>query len=345
MFRISWFRYFLNFGEQLAYGGGIPSKLAKNKLYYLLVPFFVISEFLYTLIFLYKNDTKLIHAHWLIPQGIIAIIAKSIFRSQAPVLVTLHGADLYTSTNNIASRIKSFFLGKADCITVVSNAMKQDVLALCPHSTVMVAPMGVDLDLFKMDKQVRRRSFEILFVGRLVEKKGVNYLLDAFSTLHENFPDLTLRIIGDGTLRNTLEIQADRLGIRELITFEGALSSKHVSSAFARATLCVVPSITAESGDREGLGLVPIEAMASGCPVIASDYNAVKDIIVDGVNGYIFKQKDVTELKAAISLLLTDPVLRDELSKNALKTAHAVFSWEICSEKYREIYHSLIDAS
>lgn len=341
-FNIIWFRYFLNFGERLAYEGGIPSKLTKNRLYYLLVPFFVAAELIYTVTFLRKHNTKLIHAHWLIPQGIVAILAKKILRNRVPLLVTLHGADLYTSTNSIVTSIKSAVLRESDYITVVSNAMKKDVLTLCPGAQVAVAPMGVDFGLFHADSNTVRRDFEILFVGRLVEKKGVTYLIEAISGLQEQFPQITLRIIGDGPQRYKLETQAEKSGIGSRVTFDGALSSQQVSSAFARATLCVVPSITAESGDREGLGLVTIEAMASCCPVIASDYNAVKDIIVDGVNGCIFKQKDVTALNASISILLTDPRLRDKLSKNALETARENFSWDVCSERYIKIYSSLI---
>ena len=340
---VIWFRYFFNYGERLAYEGGIPSKLAQNKLYYLLVPCFVLSEFLYTLSFLRNNTAKLIHAHWLVPQGLIAILAKMVLRVKTPVLITLHGADLYTSTNSLASRIKSFILAQADCITVVSNAMKQDVLALCPESSVIIAPMGVDFDLFGTNTPSTRRNFELLFVGRLVEKKGVKYLIEAFSILRRDFPDLTLRIIGDGTLRNTLETQVETLRIGEVVKFEGALSSKQVSSAFARATLCVIPSITAASGDREGLGLVTIEAMASGCPVVASDYAAVQDIIEDGVNGLIARQKDIAEISDKISLLLSHPTWREELANTARKTSYESFSWEVCSEKYRKIYHALIE--
>jgi glycosyltransferase involved in cell wall biosynthesis len=163
--------------------------------------------------------------------------------------------------------------------------------------------MGTDLrNLFTPPPaSATRDTRHLVFVGRLVEKKGVRYLLDALASLADAYPDLRLTIAGDGPLRRELERRAVDLGIAERVAFLGGVAQASLPELYRRATLAVFPFVVAADGDQEGFGLVIIEAMGCGCPVIANDLAAVHQSIDAGVTGVLAPPGDVAALAAAIA--------------------------------------------
>jgi glycosyltransferase involved in cell wall biosynthesis len=145
-----------------------------------------------------------------------------------------------------------------------------------------VIPMGVDFDgRFSLDPQAERIAGQILFVGRLVEKKGVKYLIQALPSIRQRVPSAHLVIVGSGPELPELTALVSGLGLQDCVEFRGALSQDALPEFYRRAAVFVAPFVDAASGDREGLGLVSIEAIACGCPVVVGDVPVVADIFLD----------------------------------------------------------------
>lgn len=297
--------------ETLCYPGAIVPRIKEKKIRALLVPFLFICLY-FNLIRLSKGFDK-IHAHWLIPQGIVQSFINKKY------IVTGHGGDVVSLNKGILKKLKIRCLKRAEKITVVSEALKSKVKELYPAADVSVISMGCDTS--KFGKQYHEENYfnqegkkVILFVGRLAEKKGVTYLIDAMKDIEGK-----LVIIGDGPLRETLEKQARKYG--DKIEFWGSKSHQELREIYASADVFVAPSITAKDGDKEGLGLVLLEAMASGLPVVGSDSGGIPEIVKDGYNGFLVEEKNIEELSDRINGLLDSDELRKKISTNGLKVA------------------------
>jgi glycosyltransferase involved in cell wall biosynthesis len=171
-----------------------------------------------------------------------------------------------------------------------------------------VIPMGADLqNRFVPDAAVPRSRNELLFVGRLVEKKGLSHLLDAMPRVLRSHPHARLTIAGFGPLRGELENQARRLGIDGQVSFPGAVPQAELPSLYRRAAMVVAPFVRAASGDQEGLPVVLMEAIGCGCPIVASDIPGVRDLAGEDNEDTLGPPGDVPALAAAITRLLDDP--------------------------------------
>ena len=171
--------------------------------------------------------------------------------------------------------------------------------------------MGVDLRRFSFHERVPQpgEPVRILTVGRLVEKKGLEYAIRAVAGARERYPDLLYDIVGEGPLRASLEALIGELGVGEVVTLHGAKSGERVRELMAQAHLFVMPSVTASDGDMEGQGLALQEAQASGLPVLATDHNGFSDSIVPGRSGVLVPERDATQLAARLVYLLERPGL------------------------------------
>jgi glycosyltransferase involved in cell wall biosynthesis len=338
------FRYFFVSQERLAYEGGMLTKIQRYPWLLLILPFFLLSLLHNTCRISRKYKITLIHAHWVIPQGFVAMLFR-IFRPGIPLVLTSHGGDVYGLNGWFLNYLKRTVYGKSDVITVVSNAMASDLRAFLVAADIRLAPMGVDLRerfIAKMPLESRR---DVVFVGRLVEKKGVSVLLDAFAQLKPAYPELRLTIVGDGPARASLERQALKLGIEGAVEFIGAVSNTEVPGVLNQYGIAVVPSVIAASGDQEGLGLVAIEAMGCGCALLAADLPALRDIVDHGRNGLLFEVGNANALAASLQRLLDNEELRIRLASAGRAGVLQKFDWEQAAGKYRNIFADLIQHS
>jgi glycosyltransferase involved in cell wall biosynthesis len=273
------YRYAPGRFECLAYDGGIVPKLRRNRWLRLLVPLFLAGQVLGTWRAIRRLRPDVIHAHWLIPQGVAALLALSLSRRRTPLVVTAHGADLFTFARGPLRRVLGWVVRRASAITVVGRHMVPVVRALpgCADAAVATIPMGTDVDaLFVPDPGVARARGALLFVGRLVEKKGVDDLLHALRLARDQGAAATLTVVGNGPLRAQLERLAAELGLQEHVRFLGAVPQVELPALYRRAAAFVAPFRVARDDDQEGLGLVMVEALACGCPVISTRVPAIE---------------------------------------------------------------------
>lgn len=335
------FPYFFNRWETLAnQGGGILNRLKTNRLNYLLLPFFLMGQFAALAGLLRKNEYDLIHAHWIIPQGLLAVFLRGILRCKAAIVCTSHGGDLFALQGKLLQCLKARVISSADALTLVSHAMQTaKPLLKADAGKFHVIPMGVDLrHAFTPDTHVRRGEHELLFVGRIVEKKGLHILLKAMPEVLNAFPDCHLTVAGAGPLEQEVKRQAHKAGLSRKITFLGMLAQAELPALYRRAALAVFPFVVAKSGDQEGLGLVVVEAMGCGCPVIASDLATVRDTVEHGVTGMLVPPGSPDALAAAIIESLKNPDKREEMASNARNNVVGKFDWQTIAGKYSELY-------
>lgn len=342
------FRYWVVHWQGIAYQGGIVARLRQNPVRLFQLPLFLFSETLAVARLLKTWRPDLIHAHWLIPQGTVAVLARWLTRCEAPLLCTSHGGDLFSLRAAPFRWLKRKVIRAATGVTVVSRAMATEVANLAGDVRVDVIPMGTDLSHLFVPAPARVSGGDaqrIVFVGRLVQKKGVSVLLNALKILRQRFPSASLTIAGDGPLRHSLEREAASLGLRECVSFLGTIPHKDMAALYHGAALAVFPFVVASDGDQEGLGLVMVEAMGCGCPVIASDLPAVRDVVADGQTGLLVPAGDVNALAEAVGDMLSN---REETQLMALRAREQVlgrFDWDMIANAYGARYFEMTNGT
>lgn len=343
--RIYRFQYFFPSSlQRLCYNGGIMPNLQKSILAKIQVPFFVAAEFLSMGNILRKEKAKIVHAHWIIPQGFVAAALKKLLPFK--LVTTVHAGDVFPLKSSFLRWFGRFALENSDYCTVNSRFTKNSVLGITQKiKKIEIVPMGVDLKQFcssKRSRQLRRKLGHncqiILAVGRLAEKKGFIHLINAMPEVLHKFPCAKLVIAGSGPERPILEQSIKRLNLRTNVILAGEIPNSGLPAYYASSDIFVLPSVVAKSGDTEGLGVVLLEAIASGTPVIGSDVGGIPDIINHGETGLLVSQKSEKSLADAIIRLLSDEKLRKTLSANALRLVRDRYSWDKVSAKFTKIY-------
>lgn len=318
--KISRFHYLWPATEDLA-DGSIMDNLKKGFYQKLQLPF-MIASFSYRFLFrvlIWKP--AVIHAHWIIPGGLIAKLAPWI-----PRVITTHGGDVYALNSNPLFALKKSII-KNSAVTTVNLEMRDQLISKGLVSDAAVIPMGVKITNLNATK----KPLQVIFVGRLVEKKGLEYLLQAIAGI-----DCNLKIIGDGPLRESLQASAPANA-----EFLGQQPKNIVMQTIAESELMVIPSVVAKSGDREGLPVTLMEAAANKTAVIATDMSGINDVIIDGESGLLVAEKDVQGLKDAIQKVLRDKKLRTKLAEK-LHSKAKDFDIEVVSQKYLEVIQGVI---
>lgn len=344
--RIHRFRYFLAPFERLAGGQGVVPKMRRNKLYCLLLPFFLCAQFFSLLLLAAKIRPDVIHAHWLVPQGFWAVVVKKLFK--IPVIITVHGADVFSLRNPALIVVKKWIVNNADCIVTVSSALA-DVLRTDTQSQRLpdIIPMGVDALLFSPDNRnvAIREQYDIhgpflLFVGRLTEKKGVRYLVDAMPLITNNFPKAKLLIVGHGELEQELRELVESRGLEEVVLFAGGIVNALLPSYYATADIFIGPSVQVKGGDTEGFGLTFVEAAMSGCLVVGTRVGGIEDIIQDGETGYLVPPADANAIAAIVVEVIGALDQHGNMRVKARNVAVGQFDWNLITAKYKDAYLS-----
>jgi len=281
-----------------------------------------------------KNPPDLIHAHWVLPNGFIgARLSKTL---GVPLVVSLHGSDMYLARKKkIFASFARWVLKRANAVTACSPDLQEQAIQLS-NRDVTLTEYGVDVNLFSPGGE--RRQGTVLAVGRLVHKKGFVELLHAFSQIFKYYKNNTIEIVGDGPLMQPLREKAAQLGVAERVTLSGAAQHSDLPSFYRRAEIVAVPSITDLSGNRDGLPNVLLEALASGCAVIASDIPGIRNVIKDHQDGLLVRSGDIESLSGAMVELFRDPELRERLGAAARLRAANELSWDVKCKQLENVY-------
>lgn len=325
--------------ERLVNDGGIVTNLRRSPWMMLLVPCFLLSQLFSLLRLIYRQQPDVIHAHWIIPQGLIATLALLTRRRPPRLIVTSHGADLFALRGKLMSGLKRFVLRRASHVSVVSQAMRDETANLgLPANRVIVAPMGIELTRrFTPDSSVPREAHELLFVGRMVEKKGLRDLIQALPIILEKFPETTTNIVGFGPEEHACRALALNLGISNKVRFLGALPQSQLPDLYRRATALVAPFLIAQSGDQEGLGLVMVEAIGCHCPVVTTRIPAVQEVFDGNWPPFMALPQSPQSLAEQVVKLMDEPASALQWVTALREEIYQRFDYTSVANRYVEI--------
>lgn len=338
--------------ERLAYPGGIMPRLKASPLNWLLVPGLVVGQSIALRRLLQQEKFDLIHAHWVLPQGLIAATLPR--RVRPPLVATSHGGDVFTLGRGPLRGLVRYVLRRASATTVVSA----ELLAECKkilapvHSTSRIhhIPMGVDSEHFAQAAKNASRPVDmpaqgpvILFVGRLAPKKGVDILLDALAAPGVDLSMAQMVIIGDGPSRAAWQAQAKSLNLAHRVHFLGARHHQSLPAYLASADIIALPSVHTRDGDKDGLPVTLMEAAACSLVAVASELGGIPEFIEDGYNGVLVPPADSLALASALAQLLSNPALRRSYAEAALATARE-YDWSMIAARYADLFYTVLDA-
>jgi glycosyltransferase involved in cell wall biosynthesis len=305
------FQYFVpRRWQRLAYGHGMRSNMRASRIARLQPLPYLASQVAAIRAVVGERRIDVVNSHWLIPQGLSAALARGRARRFGHVL-SVHAADVYLLRRLPFGRsLARFVLGRTDRILADGTQVREALDDLVGRRTeAVIQPMGVWRERFQGDR-VPLPAFPrgyLVFCGRLTEKKGVTYLLQALPRIRERHPGLGLVVVGYGDQEGALRQEAARLGLAEAVVFLGARSHDEIGRYLRGSRVAVVPSVVDRHGETDGMPTVVVEAMASGTRVVATAVDGIPDVVRDGVNGWLCREKDPEDLADAILTALQDP--------------------------------------
>ena len=292
-----------------------------------------------------------LHAHdWLVAYA--AAVLKDL--AATPLVATIHatehgrhGGRLPGPTQRFIHRVERWLVAEAERVVTCSAYMREQV----------ARHLGADVDLLEtIANEVDVRSFAhrtppvraelwpedrplLLFAGRLEYEKGVQTLLEALPLLDATLPGAGLVVAGDGTYRSTLEDLSRSMGLERRVRFEGFVEERRLHALYAAADVAVVPSLY------EPFGLVALEAMASGTPLVVSDTGGLREIVVDEVSGLRFRPGDAAALARAVARVVLEPETSARLQREAHSALASRRSWMGAAARTAETYRRAIDTA
>lgn len=282
------------------------------------------------------------HVHWWFPGGLAVWPGSA---QGIPWVLTSHGTDLFLLDRFPAARaVAGPIFRRATEVTVISSPLVPRAERLgVGTDRITVIPMPLTESVFGSPANAQDRDpGHVLFVGRLVERKGVEFAIRALKVLTERGRDLTFSIVGDGPEREALERLTDALDLRHRVGFVGALPPQEVARWYRRAAVLVFPTVTDWKGEQEGFGMVLVEAMRAGLPIVASRSGGIPDVIRDGDTGVLVAERDVDGLAEAIEGLIGDADRRTALAAAAQRDVQARFAPASIAERFEAVYRRAV---
>ncbi|CAN5502984.1 N/A [soil metagenome] len=328
------FRYAPRRFETLAYGGNMAEQVRDTWSARFTLVGFLGAEFQAGMHAKREFHPDVVHAHWWFPNGLAAAwVAKM---SGLPLVTTLHGTDVRMARNIAVSRPAfRHVLQQSSAVTAVSRWLAAEAQSIVSIRPPVVAPMPVATELFEPGPR-SERTRRMLFVGRLTPQKGVELLVNALASIPA---DVGLDIVGDGPDRPALEARVLELGLRERVSFHGAVKQFELAAFYRRAGALVVPS------SEEGLGLVAVEAQLCETPVIAFESGGLPDVVQHDRTGYLVQERSAGALAAGIRAVLERGDRGAALGEAGRLHALATFAPESVARRYAEVYRSVVGTS
>ncbi len=317
--RIRRYRYATDDAETLAYRGTMADQVMRSWHGRRTLLRFILASRRATTRAIREFHPDVIHVHWWFPGGLA--VWPRLWRG-VPYVMTSHGTDLFLIDRvPAAARLAGpIFRGAAE-VTVISSPLVARAERLgVARSRITLVPMPIDEAVAtEAERPLRaaRMPGTLLFVGRLVERKGAAFAVEALAALVRAGRSVRLVIVGEGPEREALVAQAAGLGVGDRVELTGALSPAQVRARYDEGGIFLMPAVTDWKGEQEGFGMVIVEAMAYGLPIVASRSGGIPDIIRDGENGLLVPERDVPGLAGAVVRLLDDADLALRLATAA----------------------------
>ena len=274
--------------------------------------------------------------------GLKASLFKDLGITQAKIVVAFHGYDISCYLNIHGENIYQHLFKEVNLLQPISQHWQRKLIELgCNSAKVKVHHMGIDCHKFQYVDNQTHSSPCLLSIARLVEKKGLQYSIQAVAQLIPRYPDLQYQIVGDGILRTELEHLIESLQAADNIKLLGWKKQQEVAAIINYADLILAPSVTSHDGDCEGIPVSLMESMAKGLPVISTYHSGIPELIEDGVSGYLLPERDINQLASKIEHLIANPTLRVEMGQRGRQKVVQDYNIDLLNDRLIEILSKL----
>ena len=336
--------------QTVCYHGGALINLRENPVNFVKLPALVFFQWLAILCRIVSGRYDIIHSHWVLPQGFTGALAGWLGR--VPQVITVHGGDVFALKGGLLARFKRFSLRRSARITVNSSVTRSAVQALAPGlEQLHTIPMGVGVDApAKTDDQVRvlRQRYArnegplLVFLGRVVEEKGVEDFICAVALLRQSLPSVRALVVGEGQHRGSCEALARDLGLDTHLEFTGWVDATQVGAYLAAADVFIGPSRKAADGWVEAQGLTFLEAMVARTPVVATRSGGIVDSVEHDVTGLLVDERAPEQIADAVQRIVSEPELGERLASAAWKQVKLRFSRRASAEAFSALLSGLL---
>jgi glycosyltransferase involved in cell wall biosynthesis len=318
---------------------------------YLLAPFMFIAQFFALLKLVRREKIDIISAHWIVPNGFIAALVSKI--TGVPLVITVPGSDMYMAKKNKISWLMASFAANQAKVVASNSVRYLDEFPKIGIKLLKIKeiPYGVDTSKYKNIKLLRRvmrqkynlktNDTVLLAVGRMVEKKGTQYIIKAMPDITKKNKNVKLVLIGDGSEKEELMRLAKKLKVENNTVFLGKVDYGELSKIYAISDVYVAPSVKDSFGNLESHIVAMFEAIASGIPVVATELAVSANYVVDGKNGYRVPQKKPKALSDAINKVLKTGNL-SKMGKFSQQIAQKHLSYKSSAKEYMKIFEKLV---
>lgn len=319
------FRYCIKKYENLARDGA-PTKLQRQPLYLLAAATYILLGSVQLFWVCLRDKPDVLHVHWPFPHGLMAFPTSKLLG--IPMVFSFHGAELLMMKKfDFVKPMLKWLTKRASAVTVNSSFTRKILQDNVYDGDLSVIPYGLTIEAKEPKSRSQEDIPKLLFVGRLDERKGLRYLLDAMPEILADQP-VELRIVGKGHLEQDVKAQCNEMGLDKSVTFLGFITKEELADEYASCDVFVLPAIVDSKGDTEGLGIVMIEALAHRKPVIASNVGGISDVIKNGKTGTLIPEKNPKALAMAVLTTLNNPEQANSLAQAGLADIQARFNWQ-----------------
>jgi phosphatidyl-myo-inositol dimannoside synthase len=332
------FRYAPARWEMLTHGEGAPNKLKKKPILKVLTLTYVLSGAWTAWRVCRKKQIDVLHVHWPFPHGLMALVPA--WLNGVKVVSSCHSAEIaLAAANKLTTRLLAACLRGAAAVTansrhtadLVKKISKVEAEVIPYGSTVRIEPEAGTPAAEQADIPM------LLFSGRLIRRKGVQFLLRAMPKILAK-RHVRLVVTGDGHCRAEWEALTRELGLTGQVEFTGFVSNERLSQLFRSCTVYVHPAIYDDRGDTEGLGVVLVEALRNRKPVVASRVGGIADVIKDERTGLLVPEKNPDAIAEAVLRILADRVLARRLGEDGFAFVTQHFDWELITDQLESAY-------
>lgn len=344
------FRYFPARWEDLTHDETVPDRIGRGLRYRLAAICYVLAGMFAAWRLCRQKGYDIIHVHWPMPHALFGWAARR--ASGSRLVTTFYGVELRWTRSRLGPLqwILKRAARRSDRVIAISRHTAAEVKRLADvEAEVIPYPPAIEIPVSAAspalaDSAAAPAPFTILFVGRLVERKGVAVLIDAIARLVPEH-NLRLVVVGEGPERPRLEARVRELGLSGVIQFRGRISPGDLGTAYREARLCVLPAVVDHRGDTEGLGVVLLEAMSHGVPVIGSDVGGITDIIEHEKTGLLVPPSDAGDLAQAIARVIEEPDLVRRLGEAGQREVAERFGWEAITQRWESVYRAVLSGA
>ncbi len=327
----------LPFGDfGLNTGEGIFANIMRNKALLLLVPFYFLAQCITTLKTIKTNKIRVIHANWILPSGLVAVVVKLLTRANMKILLTMRGSDINSFNDPISTTLKKFILSHVDEATVVSEILKAKVEKLGYAKKVYVIPTGVYTDKFTPNSDKDYKQPRFIYVGSLIESKGVIELVEAIRLSKAQLPNIHLDMVGNGPLKSYIKQQIMDHSMASNISLRGVIPNDQMPDQYNNNDVFILPS------HAEGFPVTLAEALSCGLYCITSDIPVFAQLETHADFIKTCKTGSAEALAKAMAEISRQPEFLQQSAKQAREYAIQHLSKETSNATFLDIFKLLL---